>query len=156
MINENNCVGNTSLLKVKKTAFICSNKFTPKAATNTFLWLLENTYNFTCVICGNHSFLEKKAFYFLLSGQQPLILVLARGLKTRMEPKIKAEVDKGRLLIIAPFTKDVKRVTKETAYKRNQTIIELADEITIGYMQKGGNIEKLLNTVKNKPITFLS
>jgi NAD(P)H-hydrate repair Nnr-like enzyme with NAD(P)H-hydrate dehydratase domain len=148
--------GNAEILKNKKYAYICSQKFKPNSVLVSIDWSIAKKDEEKCVICGNHSNLEKDVFYFLLRGKQPLILVLARGLKTRIEPEIKAEVDKGRLLIIAPFPKEVKRVTKETAYKRNQTIIELADEITVGYMQKGGSIEKLLSTVTNKPITFLS
>lgn len=149
-------VGNLEILKYKKCAFLCSNDFNPYAYLNSISWVMTKKNCNICIINNNHSILEKRVFNYSLKGTQPLILVLARGLKTRIEPKIKAEVDKGRLLIIAPFPKEVKRVTKETAYKRNQTIIELADEITVGYMQKGGSIEKLLSTVTNKPITFLS
>jgi hypothetical protein len=42
------------------------------------------------------------------------------------------------LLIISPFDKKVKRVTEQTAAVRNKMMIELADNITVGYASAGG------------------
>jgi hypothetical protein len=58
---------------------------------------------------------------------------------------------KGRLLIISPFEKEIKRVTEQTAATRNKMIIELADTITVGYISIGGQFEKLLIRT-DKPI----
>lgn len=69
---------------------------------------------------------------------------LARGLKEKLEPQLQKPFDEGRLLVISPFEKNVKRVTEHTAEIRNRMMIELADTITVGYISVGGKLEKLL------------
>ncbi len=46
-----------------------------------------------------------------------MILVLAKGMKIKWESEIEAAVKDNRLLIISPFEKEIKRVTRETAKK---------------------------------------
>ena len=65
---------------------------------------------------------------------------------------MKAAVDAGRLLIVTPFENSVKRVTAETAEKRNRFMIELANEVVIGYAGKCGMLEKLVAEVKVKKV----
>ena len=67
-----------------------------------------------------------------------------------MKPEILEEIRKQRLLIITPFEKKVKRITSETAQKRNELIAELADEIFVAFAKKGGSIEQLLEKMKNR------
>ncbi|MEK0338165.1 MAG: hypothetical protein QQN41_12095, partial [Nitrosopumilus sp.] len=57
-----------------------------------------------------------------------------------------------RLLTITPFDKSVKRVTEQTAQTRNRLMIELADEITVGYSGKDGQVDELLKQT-DKTIT---
>jgi len=82
--------------------------------------------------------------HYLLKGQQPIILALARGLKEKLEPELKKPLKQGRLLIISPFDKSVKRATEQTAEIRNKMMINIADSVTIGFASKGGKLEKLL------------
>ena len=88
--------------------------------------------------------------HYLLKGNQPIILVPARGLKKRLEPELKDAQNEKRLLIVTPFDNEVKRVTTESANLRNRLIVELADEIFVAYAQPGGNIEKLITDISNK------
>ena len=95
-------------------------------------------------------------FHYLVKGEQPIILALPRGLKTRWEPELKELLETDRLLIVSPLEPKVKRVTKETASVRNRLMVDLADEIVIGYKKPGGNIELLLNSVGiSKPVSYL-
>lgn len=96
------------------------------------------------MLSGNHSQIEKDVLHYLLNGEQPIIVALARGLKKRLEPELAAVLAKNRLLIITPFPPRVTRVTQETANKRNELMVELADEIFIAYAQPGGNVERLV------------
>ncbi|MDD4191357.1 MAG: DNA-binding protein [Mangrovibacterium sp.] len=139
-----NYLGNKDILKNHKTAFLCSRQCTAQVVLKSFDWAREQREAKNCIICGNHSQIEKDVFGILLRGDQPLILVLARGMKTRWEPAIEAAIEKNRLLVISSFPKEVKRITKETAEMRNENILSLADEITIGYKTQGGQLEKLL------------
>ena len=82
--------------------------------------------------------------HYLLKGNQPIIVVLARGLKQKIEPEFFDAIKKGRLLIITPFEEKVKRVTVETAKVRNQMMIEIADNIVIGFKNEEGILNELL------------
>lgn len=140
--------GNKKLLQLFKTAFLCSRRCPAAVILKCYDWAQDQRAQGNCIACGNHSTLEKDVFDILLRGSQPLILILARGMKTRWEPAIEQAVEAGRLLIISPFGKEVKRVTRETAEKRNLYLIEISDEIVIGHIYKGGQLEKLLSSKK--------
>ena len=148
-------LGNQELLTLHKTAFLCSRRVPASAVLKCYDWAVQQREAGTCVISGFHSQMEKDVLHYLLKGNQPIILTLARGLKTRLEPELKAPLKEGRLLIIPPFTADTKYVTAETSLLRNQMMIELADEIVIGYSSPGGQIADLVDEYKNKCFLFL-
>ena len=145
-------LGNTELLNLYKTAFLCSREIPASIVLKCYDWAVAQREQGKCVISGFHSKIEKDVFHYLLSGTQPIIMALARGLKTRIEPDLKSAVDAGRLLIITIFEKSVKRPDKETAAARNRFMIEQADEIAVGYAAQGGTIEKLLQNISRKKI----
>lgn len=137
-----------------KTAFLCSRKIPASAVLKCYDWAIEQREKGNCVISGFHSRLEKDVLYYLFKGSQPVILALARGLKVRLEPELKKPLDAGRLLIVSPFEKSVKRITRATSQTRNRFMIELANRITIGYASPGGQLEGLLKGVE-KPVERL-
>ncbi len=145
-------VGNKNILNLPKTAFLCSRNIPASAVLKCYDWAIEQRDKGKCVISGFHSKIEKDVFHYLLSGTQPVIIALARGMKEKIEPEIKTAIDADRLLLITPFDKSINRVTSETAEKRNQFMIELADEIAIGYVSKGGMLEKLINKIQGKRV----
>lgn len=145
-------IGNVELLKQEKTAFLCSRKIPAGIVLKCYDWAIAQRDKGNCIISGFHSKIEKDVLHYLLKGQQPIIIAMARGLKKRIEPEFISELDKGRLLIVTPFEKEIKRITTETAMIRNQLMIDLAENVAIGFISKGGNLEKLLKQIK-KPIT---
>lgn len=150
-------LGNTDILKLRKTAFLCSRKCPADIVLKSYDWAIEQREKGVCVISGFHSKIEKDVLHYLLKGEQPLIIALARGFKKRLEPELKKALDNNRLLIITPFKEKAKRVTSETANHRNCLMAELADEIFIAYASKGGNLESLISEVlkTGKPIHIL-
>ena len=144
-------LGNIDLLKLPKLAFLCSRKIPASVVLKCYDWAIEQREAGNCIISGFHSQLEKDVLHYLLKGKQPIILALARGLKEKLEPEFSTPIEQGRMLIITPFEKSMKRVTEQTAATRNKLMIELADNIYIGYASQGGQLEKLLNEMK-KPI----
>lgn len=136
--------GNKNTLRNVKTAFLCSQRCSAAAVLKSYDWAKLQREERNCVVCGNHSQIEKDVFQILIKGDQPLILVLARGMKTRWEPEIENAVNENRLLIISPFEHRIKRVTRETAEKRNKHIINNSDSIIIGYKTENGQLDKLL------------
>jgi predicted Rossmann fold nucleotide-binding protein DprA/Smf involved in DNA uptake len=144
-------IGSIELLKLEKTAFLCSRKIPAGIVLKCYDWAISQREMGKCIISGFHSKIEKDVLHYLLKGQQPIIIALARGLKQHLEPELEAELKKGRLLIITPFEKHVKRITAETADIRNRLMIDLAENITAGFISKEGNLEKLLSQ-SNKDI----
>ncbi len=145
-------IGNIKLLKIPNTAFLCSRKVPASIVLKCYDWAIEQRGKGNCIISGFHSQIEKDVLYYLLKGKQPIILVLARGLKNRIEPEFEREIENNRLLIITPFEKSIVRVTMKTAQTRNQFMVDLADSITVGYVRKSGQLEELLKQTK-KTIT---
>jgi len=149
MINAS--LGNIDLLNLPKTAFLCSRKVPASAVLKCYDWAIAQREAGNCVISGFHSQIEKDVFHYLLKGKQPIIIALARGLKEKLEPELQKPLDEGRLLIITPFEKTLKRVTEKTAVTRNKIMIDLADSITVGFASAGGQLEELLKGIE-KPI----
>ena len=150
-----NSVGNIEILKLPKTAFLCSRKVPASVVLKCYDWAIEQREQNICVISGFHSQIEKDVLHYLLKGKQPIILALARGLKEKLEPEFEKSVEQGRLLIISPFDSDIKRVTEQTAEIRNKMMIDLADSVTVGYASEGGNLEKLLKETEKAIIKIV-
>jgi predicted Rossmann fold nucleotide-binding protein DprA/Smf involved in DNA uptake len=149
MIKES--LGNIDLLKLHKTAFLCSRQVPASVVLKCYDWAIEQREKGICVISGFHSQIEKDVLHYLLKGKQPIILALARGLKEKLEPEFEKPIEQGRLLIITPFDKSVKRVSSQNAQTRNLLMTELSDQITIGFASPGGQLEELLKGT-DKPI----
>lgn len=147
-------VGNKEIMSLHKTGFLCSRKISATCVLRSYDWALAQAKAGNCVIGGFHSRIEKDVLSFLIKGNQPLMIVLARGFYKRWQPEIKARLDKGNLLIISPFDDSITAVTPQTCLIRNKLIIELADRIVIGYSSPNGQISKLLLKA-HKPIEYL-
>jgi len=73
-----------------------------------------------------------------------LILCLARAIETlRIPIKCRAAFDAGRALFLSPFTQQPKRVTQESAHRRNEVVAALADEACIAHATAGGQTERM-------------
>ncbi|MEY3499774.1 MAG: hypothetical protein RL308_1443 [Bacteroidota bacterium] len=145
MLNIKGHIGNKALLELNKTAFLCSRKVPASTVLKCYDWAIQQREDGNCIISGFHSQIEKDVLHYLLKGNQPIIVVLARGLKQKIQPEFLEPIEKGRLLIITPFEEKVKRVTTQTATLRNQMMIELADNITIGFASVDGMLIKTIN-----------
>lgn len=146
-----NLIGSKELLNLHKTAFLCSRKAPASVVLKCYDWAIAQRDAGNCVISGFHSQIEKDVLHYLLKGTQPIIVVLARGLKEKIESELQIPLESGRLLIVSPFEKTIKRVTEKTAEARNKMMMELADNVTVGFVSKGGRLEKLLMAT-NKPV----
>lgn len=138
-------LGNTDIWKLPKTAFLCSRKVPAAQVLKCYDWAIAMREAGTCVMLGAHSQLEKDVLHYLLKGAQPVVLVLARGMKKKLEPELQAHVDKGRLLVVALFPKQVTRVTADTAMERNRFVLKHARDVVVGYAQTGGSLAALLS-----------
>jgi predicted Rossmann fold nucleotide-binding protein DprA/Smf involved in DNA uptake len=147
-------LGNKDILTHRKTAFLCSRAYPSTVVAKAYEWAIEQREKGMCVISGFHSQIEKDVFHFLLKGTQPVILALARGIPKRLDAKIETEIGKERLLLLSRFPEKIKRASEKTAHARNEMMINMADEIVVGYASEGGNIGCLLRQV-GKPVKLL-
>jgi hypothetical protein len=136
-------LGNKDILKQHKTAFLCSQKVPAEIVLKSYDWAKQQRELGNCIVCGNHSQIEKDVVEILLRGKQALIIVIARSMKKRWEAEIQKAIDENRLLIISPFKKSVKRVSRQTAEIRNQEILNISEKITLAYATKNGQLAKL-------------
>ena len=142
--------GNKEILKLHKTAFFCSRKCPADIILKSLDWAKNMKDKGKCVISGSHSTIEKDVFEILLKGTQPMIMVLARGMKKQWSGDEKKAVEKGRLLVMSPFKKKIIYITQKTANKRNRIIADIADEIFLAYAMPDGNLDKFLQNRINR------
>lgn len=143
-------LGNKDILKLHKTAFLCSQKVPAEIVLKSYDWAKQQRQQGNCIVCGNHSQIEKDVVEILLRGAQPLIMVVARSMKKSWPLKIEKAVKENRLLIISPFADNVKRVSRKTAEQRNREIINLSNKIVIAHKTQGGQLDKLSKELKKK------
>ena len=143
-------LGNAAIWSLPRTAFLCSRKVPAAQVLKCYDWAIAMREARQCVMLGAHSQLEKDVLHYLLKGTQPVVLVLARGMKKKLEPELDAEVSKGRLLVVAPFSEKVTRVTADTALVRNRFMVEQAHDVVVGYAQVGGGLASLLSEVGSR------
>lgn len=94
------------------------------------------------VISGFHAPAEKEVLKVLLKGTCPLVIVLGRRLEGARIPAVwKAEVEKGRMLVVSPFKEYQKYVTKEMSTKRNDLAARIAGRVLIIHASEGGSLE---------------
>lgn len=93
--------------------------------------LILKTYDFirllrdkgVVVAGGFHSPMEKECLELLLRGTQPVVICPARSIVGMRLPKDwRTAMEAGRLLVLSPFERDVRRVTQKTARRRNQFV----------------------------------
>lgn len=94
------------------------------------------------IISGFHAPAEKEVLEVLLKGTCPIVVVLGRRLEgARIPAAWKAEIEKGRLLVISPFKEYQKQVKKEMALKRNDLAARIAGRVLIVHASEGGSLQ---------------
>ena len=130
MENSPKYLGNKELLKQKKVGFLASRNISSLSILPTLDWATEVSKREDIVIVsGFHSKMERNVLEILLKGQCGIIVVLARGMYRKLPIQYKETMSQNRLLIISNEKDNVKRVSEQTAHKRNEFVREIADEM---------------------------
>jgi predicted Rossmann fold nucleotide-binding protein DprA/Smf involved in DNA uptake len=148
--------GNLGILRRKTLALFCS----VRCPGNVIL----RTYDLACalrdarvtVVGGFHSPMERECLALLLRGAQPAIVCLARGIEgMRLPGEWRAPLEQGRLLVLSPFDAAQRRVTADTAQRRNRFVAALADEVLVTYAAPGGKTERFCRDLlgRGQPIS---
>lgn len=144
-----------ALLDLPLTAFLCSRKAPAEIVLRCYDWAIAQREAGRAVISGFHSPLERDVLRYLLKGKQPVVLALARGLKQRWETPIQKALDEGRLLIVSPFGEKMRRASSETAAVRNDLMIQLADQVVVGYVDPAGILARRLRLANDVQVALL-
>lgn len=134
-------MGNMKLLSRRKTAFFCSRRVPDGAYVTIREWTDTLSAGEDCILCSNHSPMERQVFTWLLRRHIPVILVLAETLPERWPPEMAEAFAEQRLLVVTHCDATVHRVSRQSAFDRNELMLSMADEIVVGYASEGGNIE---------------
>ena len=152
-------IGNINLLQNKSLAIFSSSKCPGKVIMQTYDLMKNIKGTGITLISGFHSPMERECLNILFNGKQRIIFCPARGIAgMRIKAELKTPIEEGRLLLLSPFNKDVKRITSEMALVRNRFIAALSDSIFIPYADPNSKTEHLCKEILswNKPVyTFL-
>ena len=144
--------GNKDLLKLPKTAFLASNTISSETVLRCYDWATEMRSQGKCVVSGFSSKLEKDVLHFLLKGNQPIIMVLARQMYKVVPTDLKEALEQNRLLIIS--TSQAVRQSRATALARNRYVCEMADEIMLVGAAEENSLFELTEQYKEKIVSF--
>jgi len=138
--------------------FMCSRQVPSAYLLSIYDWATEIRNTEVTIISGFHSKVEMDVFHFLSKGKQPMKMVLARSIYRQLPDELKLLVQSGQLEILTLPGISSRLSSEETAMRRNRYMIDMADEVVIGYASPGGNLEKLLKEYEGsgKKITFLT
>ena len=149
-------LGNEHLLNIPATGFLSSPTSRSHILHTCRLWARLQAETGKCIMCGNHRGPESEVFEELLTGIQPLILVLARGIPNPVpEPWIHA-LEMKRLLVISFFHPKIDMVTRSSHLLRNHFMIQHPERIGVGHERPGGNLEQQLASAKCEIIYLCS
>ena len=142
-------VGDESLLSRHKIAFLCS-RLTPEAQRGIILeWADRLSPEGKCVLCGSHSYMEQEVFKRLLQQKVPVVWMLVGALPAPEEEEIVCALRENRLLMMT-FSPEA---TRETAFERNKQMLAWADEVVVGFVTPGGQVEQQIAGIEQ--IQFL-
>ncbi len=113
----------------------------------------------TGIICGFHSPTEQEVLAVLLKGTCPIVIVLGRRLeKVRLPAAWKAEIEKGRVLVISSFKENQAYVSKEMSMnmKRNDLAARIAGRVLIVHASEGGSLHSQVEKWKSEGIKIES
>jgi len=142
-----NKIGNESLLNREKSLFLCSKHAPYSLYDKVFGWVDSLTAE-DCVICFNSSELEDEVMRALLVNQIPTILVVMNRFTDKYNVQIDKALTEERMLILV-LQRDEPRGAGQTPRLRNQLVMQMAEHIVCGYVNKNGSIFPILAGVKN-------
>ncbi|MBI4469785.1 MAG: DNA-processing protein DprA [Acidobacteria bacterium] len=141
-------VGPAELLVNRKVALFCSARTPGTAILHAHDAARRMRDQGVTVISGFHSPIEQECLKILLRGKQPIIICPARAIDSlRISAECRTAFDSGRILFLSPFSKQPRRVTKESALRRNQVVAALADEAYVAHIESGGKTDQIVTNL---------
>ncbi len=144
-------VGDIAALHARLLGLICSIRCPGSIVIKTFDAIRALREDGVIVIGGFHSPMERECLDILLRGNQPVVLCAARSLHgLRIGQNARRAVVDGRLLLISPYDKDVRRTTLANAIMRNEFVAAMADAIFVPHATPGGKTWEIVEAACNR------
>ncbi len=148
-------VGNPEILSNSILALFCSMKCPGDLILKAYDLTKTLRDDGVTVISGFHSPVEKDCLRILLRGTQPVIICPARSLANlRVPGDWKRPLERGRLLLLSPFSAQHRRVTADLATRRNKFVAAIAAKVCFIHANPGGELDALREFMRQraKPI----
>ena len=142
-----NKIGNEELLNREKSIFLCSKHAPYQLYDKVFGWV-DSLNTDDCVICFNSSELEDEVMRALLVNKVPTILVVMNRFTDKYNVQIEKALTEERMLILV-LQRDEPYGAGQTPRLRNQYMIQMAEHIVCGYINKNGSIFSILAGLQN-------
>jgi len=141
-------IGNFALLEKPLLGFFCSVKCPGDLIVRTYDLARALRDAGVPVISGFHSPIEKDCLDLLLRGNQPVVICPARSIQNmRFDKNLKENIGKGRVLLLSPFDRKIKRSTAESSQLRNQFVGALSTSVFVAYAEPGGKTEEFCQEI---------
>ena len=116
-------IGNTALLKRKKTLFICSKRTPIEMYGQMFQWT-DSLSEHDCVVCFSSTEMEEEVMRALLVSEVPTILVVMNKFRDKNNIQIERALRDNRLLIMV-LKRDEPKGKGPTPRLRNEFVIKI-------------------------------
>lgn len=137
-------LGNLDLLRTRRTALFCSARTPGDATLRAHDAARRMRDDGVTVISGFHSPIENECLRILLRGKQPIIICPARAIdEMRVPTECRVAFDAGRVLYVSLFAGQPRRITADSALRRNEMVAALADDAYIAHVSPGGQTMRI-------------
>jgi len=139
-------IGPVALLANRKTALFCSARTPGDAILRAHDAARRMRDDGVTVISGFHSPIENECLRILLRGKQPIIICPARAIdEMRIPTECRVAFDAGRVLYVSLFAAQPRRITADSALRRNEMVAALADDAYIAHVSPGGQTARIVD-----------
>ena len=146
-------IGNTELFERRKIGFLAGSKISALSVFPTLDWASEMANREdVSIISGFQSQLERQVLDFLLRGSCGIVCVLARSLYAKVPSEFQSAYTDGRVLFVSEEKQN--RTTKASAFRRNQLVANLAEELVIPRISSDSSLSPIISSFTGK-ITIL-
>lgn len=135
--------GNVLLLQTRTLALFCSIRCPGAMILQTYQLMRLLRHRPVTIVSGFHSPMERECLRTLANGTAGVVWCLAKSLAAfRLPAEWHPLWESGRLVLVAPFSSEVKRITSTTAAYRNRVAAALADDVFLPYAAAGSHTER--------------
>lgn len=145
--------GNVIFWESHKIGFIAGSKISALSVLPILDWASDIAKcNDIAIMSGFHSLIEHQVLNILLHGHCGIISVLARSLYAKIPLEFQSAYNEGRVLFVSEEKQN--RSSKDSAFRRNQLVANLADELVIPQISSDSSLYPIISSFSKK-ITIL-